>query len=576
MRAVLAACLVCLAAITARAAPAATGHVPVILISIDTLRADHLSAYGYRKIATPNIDALLQGGTKFANVQCQIPLTLPSHTSLFTSMYPWETGIEENAQHVPARVVTLASVLRSQGYQTAAFIGSVFLEKQMGLDQGFDVYDSPFAFEAFSPVSGEMFLGSVSKTGYAARESRDGALVAAAAVRWLRTHRTQSAFVFLHFFDMHQPYSRPASEARQLGVSRYDAQLLYVDRVVGALRRSLVQDGLWDRSLVILVSDHGEGLGEHGEANHGYFIYQSTVRVPLLIHWPTSAPRYSPVVGEPAGLIDVAPTILDFLHIAMPQSFHGRSLLGEAFGRVRSVSPEVYSESLHAHHSFGWASLRSVRVGRYKYIQAPRPELYDLESDPREQNNIANKYQQEALLLQAELKKLLARYPPASAVSSAAASPQSDALLRSLGYTSGVSGAPRDDSGADPKDRLAEFKQYNLASEAAAEGRPDRAIAILTAVIARDPHNLLALRDVGAYSLDRKSYAKARASLERFVAAAPDDYMGRFELGVADEHMGLFKEAELQLQHACKTAPHATQCTHELDLVKRKLRAVRN
>lgn len=560
------ACLLCFVAIICHGAAIVNPERPsVILVSIDTLRADHLGAYGYRKVSTPNIDALVRGRAKFTNVVCQVPLTLPSHTTLFTSTYPWENGIEENAQHVPAGIVTLASVLRSQGYQTAAFIGSVFLEKQMGLDQGFDVYDSPFAFEAFSPLSGEMFLGGVSKSGYAAREARDGALVVAAARRWLSAHRTRPAFVFLHLFDMHQPYSQPASVARELGISRYDAQLLYIDRLIGVLRRSLEQDGLWDRSLVVLLSDHGESLGEHGEANHGYFIYQSTLWVPLLMHWPASASRGSSVISNPAGLIDVAPTILDFLHIPAPRTFHGRSLL-----RDTSVPQAVYSESLQAHHSFGWASLRSVRIGPYKYIQAPRPELYDLGSDPGEQNNVVGKHQQEAQMLQAQLKALLARYPRVGSVQTGI-SPQSDALLHSLGYLSGVSTVQREDSGPDPKDRLAEFRQYALASEAAAQGRPDRAISILRSLIARDPHNLLALRDTGAYSLDLKLYEKARFSLERFVAAAPDDYMGRFELGVADEHLGLFKEAELQLQRACKIAPRATQCTHELDVVRGKL-----
>jgi arylsulfatase A-like enzyme len=559
---------VCFAAFALRAAPAASAaYTPVILVSIDTLRADHLSTYGYRKIATSNIDELVRGGTRFMNVECQIPLTLPSHTSLFTSTYPSENGVEENAQPVHAGTLTLAAVLRNHGYQTAAFIGSVFLEKQMGLDQGFDVYDSPFAFEAFSPLSGEMFLGSTSKSGFAARESRDGALVIAAASRWIASHRLQPSFVFLHLFDMHEPYSRPASAARQLGISRYDSQLLYVDRLIGVLRRSLEQDGLWERALVILLSDHGEGLGEHGEANHGYFIYQSTLRVPLLIHWPASASHYPPEVGLPAGLIDVAPTILDFLHISRPQSFHGHSLLTEKSGAPRSV----YAESLHAHHSFGWASLRSIRVGRYKYIQAPRPELYDLENDPHERDNIASKDQRETLVLRTELKKFLERYSRRGSTQRLT-SPQSDALLRSLGYLSGVSTEQRDDSGADPKDRLQEFKQYTLASEAAAEGRSDRAISILNAVIARDPHNLLAVRDIGAYSLDRRSYARARSALERFVAAAPDDYMGRLELGIADEHLGLYKDAELQLQRACRIAPRATQCTQELDVVRRKLR----
>jgi len=576
-RAVIAAWFTCLAAIlTQGAAAARPARIPVILISVDTLRADHLSAYGYRKIATPNIDAFLRNGTQFRNVSCQIPLTLPSHTSLFTSTYPSENGIEENAQHVPAGMTTLASALRGQGYKTAAFIGSVFLEKQMGLDQGFDVYDSPFDFEAFSPISGEVFFGRSSQPQYAGREGRDGALVVAAARQWLTRRRNEPTFVFLHLFDMHQPYSQPASIARERGISRYDAQLLYVDRLLGAFRQSLVADGVWDKSLVVLVADHGEGLGDHGEANHGYFIYQSTLWVPLLVHWPSSAGPYRPIVSDPAGLIDVAPTILDFLHISAPHTFHGRSLLGEASGATPSRPEEVYSESLHAHHSFGWASLRSLRISSYKYIQAPHPELYNLQNDPREQNNIFGKDPRRDSLLQAELAKFLSRYPSPGSSQPASISPRTDALLRSLGYLSDGPQLPLERSEADPKERLAEFKQYNVASEAASDGHRDRAISILSELVARDPNNLLALRDIGAYSLDRKSYAKARSSFQRFLARAPNDYMGRFELGVADERLGRFKEAENELQRACSIAPEATKCTHELALVRQRIRETGN
>jgi choline-sulfatase len=182
---------------------------PVILISIDTLRADHLSAYGYRRIRTPHIDSFAQHGTLFTNVEAQIPFTLPSHTSLFTSTYPFENQIEENAERVPAGAVTLASLLRSQGYKTAAFIGSVFLESEMGLDQGFEVYDSPFHFEAFSPLAGSMFFGGMGRNPFSVRDRRDGALVLGAARRWLAANRGQPAFVFVHLFDVHKPYVRP-------------------------------------------------------------------------------------------------------------------------------------------------------------------------------------------------------------------------------------------------------------------------------------------------------------------------------------------------------------------------------
>src|SRR4051812_34247604 len=207
-------CAVLLLVSAAMAAPP-----PVILISIDTLRADHLSAYGYKRIRTPHIDSFAERGTLYGNVSAQIPLTMPSHTSLFTSTYPFENQIEENAERLPPGAVTLASVLKSQGYKTAAFISSVFLEREMGLDQGFDFYDSPFHFEAFSPMSGSMFFGGTERNPYDVRDRRDGALVTGAATRWLNAHKGQPVFVFLHLFDLHKPYLR----------GDYDGELAYVD-----------------------------------------------------------------------------------------------------------------------------------------------------------------------------------------------------------------------------------------------------------------------------------------------------------------------------------------------------------
>ncbi len=244
----------------------------VILISIDTLRADHLSAYGYSKIRTPHIDSFADGGTLFTQAEAQIPLTLPSHTSLFTSTYPFQNLVEENGERVPADAVTLASVLHSQGYKTAAFIGSDYLDRRYGLDQGFDDYDSPFGEETRNPLAASL--------------RRDGTLVVRAARQWLDAHRGQPVFAFVHLYDLHVPYALPPEVAQKQGISRYDAQLLYVDQVLGRFRQELEESGWWDKSLIIIFGDHGEGLGDHRETDHGYYIYESTLHVPLILHWP--------------------------------------------------------------------------------------------------------------------------------------------------------------------------------------------------------------------------------------------------------------------------------------------------
>jgi arylsulfatase A-like enzyme len=525
----------------------------VILISIDTLRADHLSSYGYRAIQTPNLDAFADQGTLFVHADSQIPLTLPSHTSLFTSTYPFQNRIEENAERVPPGAATLASVLRSHGYKTAGFVASVFLEREMGLDQGFDFYDSPFQFEAFSPLSGSIFFGGASRNAYGARDRRDGALVVHAALDWLAANREQPVFCFLHLYDLHKPYK----------LASYDAEVRYTDQVLGTFRKALVAGGWWDRALVVLLSDHGESLGEHGEASHGYFIYQSTLSVPLIFHWPDGARPLGPRVEQAAGLVDVAPSILDFLQLPAPGSFEGASLL-------KRVEHPVYAESLHAHDSFGWAPLRSLRAGDFKYIEAPKPELYNLRDDPSEKVNVVAKNPAEAQRLRAALGKILARYGTKSA-QPGNITPETRALLGSLGYLAPGPGVKLGGSGADPKDRLPEFQLYERAMVLLYERRTNEAIAALRQLLARDPKNTLARRDLGDCYLQQRGYRQARAQFEQVVAVVPDDYVSQYELGIADERLELWKEAQVHLEIACRLAPGAGQCRKELEGVRGKV-----
>ncbi len=545
----------CASLVLCAAQPLEKRQPSVILISIDTLRADHLGAYGATRLKTPNIDSYADHGTLYSNIDAQVPLTLPSHASLFTSTYPFENRVEENAERVPAGAVTLASILRTRGYKTAAFIGSVFLERQMGLDQGFETYDSPFQFAAFSPLSGSMFYGGASRNPNAGRDRRDGALVTRAATQFLAANRDRPVFVFVHLYDLHKPYK----------LSGYDPEVEYVDGLLGSFRKALATGGWWDRSLVILLSDHGEGLGDHGESSHGYFIYESTLHVPLIVHWPSSASGFPARVDNPAGLIDVAPTILDFLNVPAPASFEGNTLLAGRSARA------VYGESLHTHDSFGWAPLRSLRLGAYKYIEAPRPELYDLKNDAGEKHNLLTSNSAEAHALRRHLAALLSRYAPRRAPAPGNISPQTSALLSSLGYLAPGPASKLESSGADPKDRLPEFQLYEKAMIALYDGHTEVAIAILRRILAQDPRNTLARRDLGATYLERRLYSNARAAFERVIAAAPDDYMTQYELGIADERLGFLKEARQHLEAACKIAPEARQSRRELDALRQKM-----
>jgi hypothetical protein len=408
-------------------------------------------------------------------------------------------------------------------------------------------------------MSGSMFMGVTTGSPNAGKDRRDGALVIRAARQWLSAsisaNQGHPVFAFVHLFDIHKPYS-----------NGYDGQLAYVDHLMGVFRQSLVQLGLWDKALVILVADHGESLGDHGESSHGYFIYESTLHVPLIVHWPAGAANHPARVSDPVGLIDVAPTVMDFLHLPMPPSFEGSSLLGANGARA------VYGESVHAHDAFGWAPLRSLRVGPYKYIEAPRPELYNLQTDPHELTNLFVKGSPKAADLRNRLVKLLARYAPKKPAAPGATSPAARALLDSLGYLSAGPRAARAGSEPDPKDRLPEFRMYEDAQLQLYHRKMAEAIATLKQLLIRDPHNMLARRDLGSAWVETGNYVNARTAFQQVLAVAPDDYMANYEVGFAEERLGLLKEAKEHLETACRIAPESKQARNELDVVLKRLK----
>jgi choline-sulfatase len=332
----------------------------IILISVDTLRADHLSCYGYGGPRTPHIDAMAVGGTLFTEVNTQVPLTLPAHVSLLTSTYPFANSIEDNGQQLGVNAVTLATVLKARGYRTAAFVGGFVLDSRFGLGQGFDVYDSPF--------DGNLLAGR--DPGDVKRPAAD---VVASALAWLDQNGDQPLFLFLHLYDLHTPYEKSPELRGRFQGSDYDIELGYVDEQLGRFWEFLNRRDLLKSTLVVFLSDHGESLGEHGEGTHGYFVYQSTLHVPLIIHWPghwpgywqATQPAYPKRITEPVSLLDPAPTVLQFAGVKRPIQFQGRSLMGLLAEGKPASSEEIYSESVYAHRHFGTSSLRCLRVAQF-------------------------------------------------------------------------------------------------------------------------------------------------------------------------------------------------------------------
>jgi arylsulfatase A-like enzyme/Flp pilus assembly protein TadD len=431
------------------AAPVAARHL--VLVTIDTLRADRLGCYGSRDVATPHLDRLAREGAMALHSTVHVPLTRPSHVSIFTGLYPAEHGIRDNVSpSLRAEVPTLASVLKGAGFQTAGFVSSIVVSAQSGLGRGFDLYSDRF------DMGGDdaRFLNSLQKPGD---------LTLSEAVKWLETPADGRRFAWIHLYDPHDPYEPPEPYASRYAGRPYDGEVAWSDDLVGRLDAALERRGLRGETLLVVTSDHGEGLGEHGESVHGFFVYETTLRVPLLARGPGIAPggRLTATTRS----VDLFPTLLDLLGVAVPAGLHvsGRSLAPALRGGPALSEEPAYAESLLPLLHYGWSDLRAVRDGRWKYIQAPRPELYDLQADPGERRDLAAAEPARAEALRAGLARRL-EAERASAPATGDAGVPADLLekLGALGYLG--AGAPRSAPGtaaADPKDKIVEYKVLN-------------------------------------------------------------------------------------------------------------------
>jgi arylsulfatase A-like enzyme/Flp pilus assembly protein TadD len=444
----------------------ALGGYNVLLVTIDTLRADRVGAYGSTAGLTPALDRLAAEGVRFDAARAHVPLTLPSHTSLMTGRTPPHHGVRDNgAYRLDATPPTLASALKAAGYQTAAFVGAFVLDARFGLGRGFDRYDDQYGER---PAFGRVDVVE--------RRAED---VTARGAAWIR-QATGPWFAWVHVYDPHEPYAPPPPFDAKFAASPYDGEVAYTDAALGRLFDDLRSASRLDRTLVIVTADHGEGLGDHGERTHGLFAYDSTLRVPL-IAWCKDRIRPG-IFAEPVGLIDVAPTLLDLLGVAWPGG-DGRSLRPRLAGDERGdMSPPLYFEALNANLTRNWAPLTGLVDGRFKLIDLPIPELYDLQADPGEARNLYDERGDDADRLEQLLAKLSSGAPaaPGAALDSATA-----ARLRSLGYVASQPAArPRVFTPADdPKTLVPLDAALDEAMKISGRGDHAAAIAMLEDVI---------------------------------------------------------------------------------------------
>src|SRR5471032_2387503 len=452
----------------ARASAPVSG--PIIVISIDTLRADHLPAYGYTKVKTPAVDALAADGVVFERAYSHAPQTLPAHVSILSGQLPFETGVRDNVGFtVKSGERLLPQMLHERGFTTGGVVSAYVLRKETGISQGFDFFDGEMP-----PSSPELSIGQV---------QRDGGESEQIAEHWLSSIGTSRAFLFLHLYEPHKPYAPPE---RFKEYEPYDGEIAYSDEIVGRLVRYLKSHQLYDRSTIVLLSDHGEGLGDHGEQEHGLFVYDEAVHVPLIIKQEGNAGA-GRRVADLVQHIDLVPTILDLVKAPGAGNFRGRSLKPVLEGSGTLPPATIYSEALYARYHFGWSELTAVTDERYRYIKAPREELYDLAHDPHERNNIAEARPQPRQALRSALDRVTAGATTIQAPSEVSADARE--RLQALGYVGAqteISIKPGE-ALPDPKDKRDVLERYRAAVDFASQRKWGQAIAVLQQILRDDP-----------------------------------------------------------------------------------------
>ena len=517
----------------------------VVLITIDTLRADRVGCYGYTKAKTPAMDAIAKEGLLFKDAVSHVPLTRPSHISIFTGLFPFEHNVHDNvAPPLDAKIPTLAEILRKRGYATGGFVASFVVNSQSGLQRGFDTFE-----DRFDP---QKQPGS-----FALNLEKRGGQVYEEFAQWQAGIKAKPYFAWVHLYDPHFPYDPPSPYAKQFPDHPYDGEIAYSDEIVSRIVKLLRPN-----TLLIVTSDHGESLGDHGENAHSFFIYDSTLKVPLLMRWPGQLPAGREVKFQ-TRLIDLFPTILDLLKIPLPGKVTGISLKPWLMNEQSPADPELYSycETFTPWLHFGWSRLQGLRSSKWKYIEAPDAELYDLQRDPGESKNLYSKDATPVRDLRNWLRASGALTSKVSTGSMQDLDPETLEKLASLGYA-GVPSAQQYPTGnlADPKDKIADFRLFNQAIREGIEAfqakRYSQALEKFQLLRNKNIPSFEVHYYLGRSHLGLKSYEKARAELEIAIQKLPHFLPAYKDLSEAWEGMKNMKEAESALLAGLTIAPN--------------------
>jgi arylsulfatase A-like enzyme/Flp pilus assembly protein TadD len=520
------------------ASRSAGSDVNLLLITLDTTRADRLGAYGFNRGTTPHIDRLAEDSVVFEHATSAVPLTFPSHTTIFTGEYPTRHGIRDNGGFfLDASATTMAEVLKGAGYATGGFIGAWVLESRWGLAQGFDKYSDQFDLSKYKVIS----LGTVQKTGEE---------VVNDAISWLDTVKQKKFFGWVHLYDAHTPYEPPEPYASQFPNQPYLGEIAYADAQVGRLLDWLKTNGLDQKTVVIVTADHGESLGDHGEATHAYFVYDSTMHVPLIVKTPWNDK------GRNASMVssaDIFPTVLDLLGLApVTGPIDGTSLAPGIVNPGEKVSGTAYSETYFTRYHFGWQHLRSLRNEDYTYVDAPEPELYDRRRDPSETSNIYKAFSARAEDLRLKIEAL-AKADQGKTPERKSLDPDTLQRLAALGYVGNVIDVNPNAVLPDPKLKLPLFQKMNRAKDLAQDDNVEGAARLLQSVVAEDPNIMDAHLTLGNWLVRLNRGGEAIESFRHALALKPDDdialgnlarlYLSRGRKSDAEDALRVFETA---------------------------------
>ena len=533
--------------------PVDIDQMNIVFFTIDTLRADHLECYGYDSVKTPNINRLASEGILFEHNIVQAPLTLPSHSSIFTGTHPLYHGMRDNGGfYLEENHITLAEALKNRAYSTGAFVGAFVLDSRWGLDQGFDYYYDNFDLTKYKTVS----LDSV---------QRRGDEVLSEAYKWLEKNSHNKFFAWIHLYDPHTPYDPPEPYKTQYSGRRfglYDGEIAYVDLLMGDFRNFMEEKNLLDKTLIIFTGDHGESLGEHKENAHGFFIYDSDIRVPLIIRFPENKFQGN-IIPNQVRSIDIMPTILNMLGEKSPENVQGKSILPLILGKQGGEALSAYSETYWPRYHYGWSELKSLRKGQYKFIDAPKPELYDILEDPGEVNNLVNKKATLSHEMKRELEALIDRYSVEGIEEAGPKKIDNDSLvkLQALGYIGSfrASSKQKGEKLADPKDRVELYNEIKVAQFLVTEEKMDQAEKKIKDVLNKDPSVLEARYILGNIYSKQKKYDEAIEEYKKTLEVDPEYYESIFGIALAYKKSGKDDEAIIGFKRLIEIDPKDTK-----------------